>query len=62
MTDSIKVLENLTELLYQEINRCSHEKGLADKSYDLLREAAIDALNLRQKLSEARAWAITNTN
>ena len=61
MNDNIKVLENLTEFLYSEINRCSMVKDMPDKSYAILRDAAIDAINLKRKLQDARAWAIQPT-
>lgn len=59
MNEALKTLAAMIDLIYSEAQRISLSDGLDDKAYLLLREAGIDAINLRQKILDARGWNIT---
>ena len=59
MNEVLKTLAAMIDLIYSEAQRISLSDGLDDKAYLLLREAGIDAINLRQKILDARGWNIT---
>lgn len=56
MNEALRVIEAQLELVYQELRRASMSNGLNDKTYALLREAAVDAVNLKRKVDVARGW------
>ncbi len=58
MQEALKVIEAMVELVYQEVNRATNDRMMNDKSYALLKEAAVDAINLKNKIQEARGWNI----
>jgi hypothetical protein len=59
MNEALKTLAGLVDFVYGEISRISMDNTLDDKAYLILRESAIDAINLRQKILDARGWNIT---
>lgn len=61
MTKSLKVIENLIELVYAELKTASQERDLNEKSYALLKEAYIASINLKRKVEEARGWIVTES-
>jgi len=58
MNEALRTLEGLMELVHQEIKRVSNDRMVDEKSYALLREAGNDALTLKRKIADARAWNI----
>lgn len=56
MKQALKTVENLVELVYQEVQRIKAHKDVTDRSYELLREASADVINLKRKLELARAY------
>lgn len=59
MNDALKTIEGLLYFISCELSRVRDgNPGLCDKSYKMLREAQIDAMNLKRKIEEARAWQI----
>ena len=61
MIAALKTLEGLLFFVSEEISRVkdkAYTPELCDQSYKLLREAQIDAMNLKRKIEEARAWQI----
>jgi hypothetical protein len=58
MNNKLKTLENLTRLLYNELKSAADHRTVGDNAYVLLKEAAIDAINLQRKIEAARAWNI----
>jgi hypothetical protein len=56
--DKLTTLANLTELLYNELRHAANDKDNSDKAYALLKEAAIDAINLKRKIEDARGWNV----
>ncbi len=59
MNEALKTLAAMVDLIYSETSRIAMDGNLDDKAYLLLREAGIDAINLRQKILDARGWNIT---
>ena len=59
MNEALKTLETMVDLIYSETSRLAMDGNLDDKAYLILREAAVDAINLRQKILDARGWNIT---
>ena len=58
-SESLKVIENLTEFLYSEIKRASNDKNLDPKAFHILKDCIVDTINLKRKLELARSWVIT---
>jgi hypothetical protein len=56
--ESLKTVENMVELVYAELKRNMDNLEVSDKSFHLLKEAAIDAINLKRKIETARAWNV----
>ena len=56
MNQALKVVEAQVELVYQELTRLKGDLYVNEKAYALLREAAIDAINLKRKIQDARGW------
>ena len=59
MNEALKTLAGLVDFVYGEISRISMDNTLDDEAYLLLREAAVDAINLKRKIRDARGWNIT---
>jgi hypothetical protein len=59
MNEALITLAAMVDLIYSETSRIAMDGNLDDKAYLLLREAGIDAINLRQKILDARGWNIT---
>jgi len=60
MIKSLKVIENMLELVYNELKTAANDQNICDKSYALLKEAYIDTINLKRKVEEARGWAVVD--
>jgi len=56
MNEALKTIEALVELTYTELKRASNDRSINDKSFKLIKEAAVDAINLKRKIEEARLW------
>ena len=56
MNASLKVIENAMEFIYSELKNASNDGTLDDRTFKLLKEAAIDAINLKRKIETARAF------
>ncbi len=56
MNEALKTLENLLELVYNELNRATNDPDLNDKAFRALKEAKIDAIDLKRKIEVARGW------
>ena len=56
MNESLKTLENFTEFLYSELKRNANDPCLqvTDKAFHILKEAVVDAINLKRKIENAR--------
>ena len=52
----LKTLENLVELLYNELTESRTGTQVCDKTYKLLKEAALDSIDLKRKIELARGW------
>ena len=59
MNEALKTLETMVDLIYSETSRIAMDGNLDDEAYLLLREAAVDAINLKRKIRDARGWNIT---
>ncbi len=59
MNEALNTLVAMVDLIHSETSRISMHGDLDDNAYLLLREAAVDAINLRQKILAARGWNIT---
>jgi hypothetical protein len=64
MEKTLTSLENLTQFLYTEINRVKNipelEGGPDLQSFKILKEAAIQAIDLKRKIELAQAYSLTN--
>jgi hypothetical protein len=58
--DKLTVLANLVELLYSELKHAANGEDNSSNAHDLLKTASVDAINLKRKIEEARAWNIAN--
>lgn len=58
MNSSLKVIENIAELLYQELKTAANNENISDKEFKLLKEAAIDTINLKRKIELVRAIGV----
>ena len=58
MNKSLKVIENMIELIYSEIKHASADPEINDASYSLLKEATIQAIELKRKVEVARGWVV----
>ena len=56
--ESLKTVENMVELVYAELKRNMDNLEVTDKSFHLLKEAAIATINLKRKIESARAWNV----
>jgi len=54
MNEALKVIEAQVELVYNELRRVAANLKPNDKSYAMLREAGVDAINLKRKIQDAR--------
>ena len=57
MNKQLKSLEVLAEFLYSETKRAADDATLADKAYPYLKEAVIQAIDLKRKIEFACAYA-----
>ena len=57
MNKQLTSLEVLAEFLYTEIKRATVDPDLSDKAYAYLKEAVIQAIDLKRKVELARAYA-----
>ena len=60
MTKQLKIIENLINLVYTEIKTASNDKDIGERAYKILKQAAIDAIELQRKVELARGWEQTN--
>jgi hypothetical protein len=58
MNEKLKTLEHLARLLYEELKAASNDANVCDITHNLLKQAAVDTINLQRKIDEARAWNI----
>jgi hypothetical protein len=55
MNDSLKVIERMIDFLYSElINSANNININDDETHNLLKEAAVDCINLKEKINTAR--------
>lgn len=59
MNESLKVIERMVAFLYSELNNAANVPSIDEKAYVLLKEAAVDCINLQDKISTARGWINT---
>lgn len=59
MNDSLKVIERMVDFLYSELKNTTNDATITGKAYDLLREATVDCINLKDKINTARGWINT---
>lgn len=63
MKEKLKTIENIAELLYAELKSCINSNSLGDTEKDnnawyLLKEAVVDAVDVKRKIEVARSWII----
>jgi hypothetical protein len=54
MNQALKVIEAQVELVYNELKRASADRTLNQKSYELLKQAIVDAIDLKRIIELAR--------
>lgn len=54
MDNSLKIIERMIELVYNEIKIASANLQVTDEVYKILKSAAIDSINLQRKIEDAR--------
>lgn len=59
MNNSLKVIERMIESLHTELKIAADSPEVSEKSYILLKEAVVDAINLKRKIDLARAWNLS---
>lgn len=59
MNNSLKVIERMIESLHTELKIAADSPEISEKSYTLLKDAVIDAINLKRKVEVARAWNLS---
>jgi len=58
MNDALKTLEAVVEMLYQELKRVTNDRNVSNKTFELVKSAKVDAINLKAKIQDARGWNI----
>ena len=54
MNQALKVIEAQVELVYNELKRVSADRTLNQKAYELLKQATVDAIDLKRIIELAR--------
>lgn len=54
MNQALKVIEAQVELVYNELKRVSADRMMNQKSYELLKQATVDAIDLKRLIELAR--------
>lgn len=59
MDASLKIIERMLESVYNELKIVTEDPHLNDKAYRLLKEAVVDAINLKRQVETARALSLS---
>lgn len=57
--DSLKIIERMIESVYAELKIATQDDSLTPKAYNILKEALVDAIDLKLKVENARAWNLS---
>jgi len=58
MQQSLRVIQRMVKHVYSELHVVMNDNNLNEKSYKLLKQAAIDAIDLQRKIEEAYGWGV----